>query len=146
MKIIEFEELLNVPHSVFIVEGAGSGKTEVWWDLTRTYDSQGKPCNYIDLNPKAITNNELYRFLNPTTRDCHDGLLSVIMWNLTVLTNENPKWIVLEVDIDPIDHNAHTLSSNERISLNTYEKVIFEISHMNSWNTSHSIKSRHFIY
>jgi dynein heavy chain len=29
MKIIEFEELLNVPHSVFIVEGAGSGKTEV---------------------------------------------------------------------------------------------------------------------
>jgi hypothetical protein len=52
------------------------------------------------LNPKAVTNNEFYGLLNQATRDWQDGLLSVIMRNLSKLTNENPKWIVLDDNID----------------------------------------------
>jgi len=139
-KIVELEELLNVRHSVFIIGGAGTGKTEVWRALTRAYGKVGRPCNYIDLNPKAVTNNELYGFLNPATRDWQDGLFSVIMRNLSRLTNENPKWIVLDGDIDPNwieslntvmdDNKVLTLASNERIPLTTHMRLIFEISHV----------------
>jgi dynein heavy chain len=53
------------------------------------------------LNLKAATNNEIYELLNRATRDWQDGLLFVFMRNLSKLTNENPKWIVLDGDIDP---------------------------------------------
>jgi len=139
-KVVELEELLNVRHSVFIIGPAGSGKTEVWRSLSYSYIKKGTPCTYIDLNPKAVTNNELFGFLNPSTRDWQDGLFSTIMRNLSKLTHENPKWIVLDGDIDPNwieslntvmdDNKVLTLASNERIPLTQHMRLIFEISHL----------------
>jgi dynein heavy chain len=64
-KVVKLEELLNVQHSVFIIGGAGTGKTEVWLALCRSYGTCGTPCSFVDLNPKGVTNNELLGFLNP---------------------------------------------------------------------------------
>ncbi|KAH0788142.1 Dynein heavy chain family protein [Histomonas meleagridis] len=139
-KVVELEELLNVRHSVFIIGNAGTGKTEVWRSLCRAYNKNGTPCNYIDLNPKAVTNNELFGFLNQSTREWQDGLFSSIMRNLSKLNNDNPKWIILDGDIDPNwieslntvmdDNKVLTLASNERIPLTKYMRLIFEISHL----------------
>ena len=139
-KVVELEELLGVRHSVFIIGGAGNGKTEIWRALSRSYSKKGTPCSYIDLNPKAVTNNELFGFLNPQTRDWQDGLFSCIMRNLSRMTHENPKWIVLDGDIDPNwieslntvmdDNKVLTLASNERIPLTTHMRLIFEIAHL----------------
>jgi dynein heavy chain len=119
---------------------SGGGKTEVWRSLCRAYAKRGTPCSYIDLNPKAVTTNELFGFLNQPTREWQDGLFSCIMQNLARLTHENPKWIVLDGDIDPnwiqsldavMDGNkALTLAWNERIVLTTYMRLVFEISHL----------------
>ena len=139
-KVVELDELLFVRHSVFIIGGAGTGKTEIWRSLCRAYKKKGTPCSYVDLNPKAVTNNELYGFLNQATREWQDGLFSYIMRNLSRLTHNNPKWIVLDGDIDPCwieslntvmdDNKVLTLASNERIPLTQHMRLIFEIAHL----------------
>ena len=50
------------------VGNAGTGKTQVWKTLFKTYQNLKKKPVYCDLNPKAVTNDELYGIINPATR------------------------------------------------------------------------------
>ena len=90
-----------------------------------------------DLNPKALTSNELYGFVNMATREWKDGLLSNIMRDLANAPDTNPKWIILDGDLDANwienmnsvmdDNRLLTLASNERIRLLGNMKLLFEI-------------------
>ena len=51
---------------------------------------------YRDINPKSITSNELYGFINLSTREWKDGLLSSCMRDLANMPDTNPKWIILD--------------------------------------------------
>ena len=102
MKIVQLDELLAVRHSVFIVGESGTGKSQTWKTLYRTYQNLKKKPIYTDLNPKAVTNDELYGVINPATREWKDGLFSSIMRDLSNVTQDGPKWIVLDGDIDPM--------------------------------------------
>jgi dynein heavy chain, axonemal len=53
-----------------------------------------------DLDPKAITTQELYGYVNMATREWKDGLLSSIMRELANVPDDNPKWILLDGDLD----------------------------------------------
>lgn len=53
LKIVQLEELFAVRHSVFVVGFAGTGKSEVWKTLNRTYFNQGRKPYFNDLNPKG---------------------------------------------------------------------------------------------
>ena len=66
-------ELFEVRHSVFCLGNAGVGKSRVWNTLHRTYKNAGKKPVAIDLDPKAVTNNELFGIINPSTREWKDG-------------------------------------------------------------------------
>ncbi len=79
LKVVQLEELLYVRHSVFIVGNAGTGKSQVWKTLFRTFMNLKKKPVFCDLNPKAVTNDELYGIINPATREWKDGLFSAIM-------------------------------------------------------------------
>lgn len=68
------EELLEVRHSVFVVGTAGTGKTEVWKTLYKTYQNMKRKPVFNDLNPKAVTNDELFGIINPATREWKDGM------------------------------------------------------------------------
>ncbi|MGH0141372.1 UNVERIFIED_CONTAM: hypothetical protein FKN15_073835 [Acipenser sinensis] len=95
---------------------------------------------WADLNPKAVTNDELFGIINPSTREWKDGLFSSIMRDLANVSHDGPKWIVLDGDIDPMwieslntvmdDNKVLTLASNERIPLNPTMRLVFEISHL----------------
>ena len=50
------------------VGNAGTGKSQVWKTLFKTYQNLKKKPVYCDLNPKAVTNDELYGIINPATR------------------------------------------------------------------------------
>ncbi|KAL3288579.1 hypothetical protein HHI36_003018 [Cryptolaemus montrouzieri] len=138
LKIVQLDELLAVRHSVFIVGFAGTGKSMVWKTLFRTYQIQKRKPFYNDLNPKAVTNDELFGVINSTTREWKDGLFSTIMRDQTNFTGEGPKWIVLDGDIDPMwieslntlmdDNKVLTLASNERIALTKHMRLLFEIA------------------
>ncbi|XP_045488493.1 dynein beta chain, ciliary [Pieris rapae] len=140
LKVVQLEELLEVRHSVFIVGNAGTGKTQVWKTLYKTYQNLKKKPIYTDLNPKAVTNDELFGIINPATREWKDGLFSVIMRDQANIVGENPKWIVLDGDIDPMwieslntvmdDNKILTLASNERIALTPSMRLMFEISNL----------------
>nr|CAD7405001.1 unnamed protein product [Timema poppensis] len=93
---------------------------------------------FNDLNPKAVTNDELFGIINPATREWKDGLFSVIMREQANIVGDQPKWIVLDGDIDPMwieslntvmdDNKILTLASNERIALTPSMRLLFEIS------------------
>lgn len=82
----------------------------------------------------------LFRSSNPTTKEYTDGLFSKIMRDLKNVENTDPKWIVLDGDIDPDwieslntvmdDNRVLTLPSNERIPLLGHMRLIFEIGHL----------------
>ena len=140
MKVVQLDEILAVRHSVFIIGAAGTGKSCAWKTLYRTYQNQKKKPVYTDLNPKAVSNDELYGVINPATREWKDGLLSSVMRDLANIVGEGPRWMVLDGDIDPMwieslntvmdDNKILTLASNERIALTPTMKLLFEISNL----------------
>ena len=108
--------------------------------MQKTYNNLGYNPIFTDLNPKAVTNDELFGVINPATREWKDGLFSNIMRDLANITSEGPKWIVLDGDIDPMwieslntvmdDNKILTLASNERIAVTPEMRLIFEISNL----------------
>ncbi|XP_075415820.1 dynein axonemal heavy chain 17 [Tenrec ecaudatus] len=140
LKVVQLEELLQVRHSVFVIGNAGSGKSQVLKSLNKTYQNLKRRPVAVDLDPKAVTCDELFGIINPATREWKDGLFSTIMRDLANITHEGPKWIVLDGDIDPMwieslntvmdDNKVLTLASNERIPLNRTMRLVFEISHL----------------
>ncbi|NXN96056.1 DYH9 protein, partial [Rhinopomastus cyanomelas] len=140
LKVVQLEELLMVRHSVFVVGNAGTGKSQVLRSLYRTHQIVKRRPVWTDLNPKAVTSDELFGIINPATREWKDGLFSSIMRELANITHDGPKWMVLDGDIDPMwieslntvmdDNKVLTLASNERIPLNPTMRLLFEISHL----------------
>jgi hypothetical protein len=55
---------------------------------------------YRPINPKAVTRNELYGFLHPTTREWKEGLVSVTFREMANNSANKHQWIVLDGDID----------------------------------------------
>lgn len=55
---------------------------------------------YRPINPKAVTRNELYGYLHPTTREWKEGLVSVTFREMANNTTNKHQWIVLDGDID----------------------------------------------
>ncbi|KAI2655454.1 Dynein axonemal heavy chain 11 [Labeo rohita] len=140
LKVVQLEELLSVHHSVFVVGDAGTGKSQILKTLHKTYFNMGKKPFWNDLNPKAISNDELLGFFHPATREWKDGLLSHFMRDQASNSHSGPKWIVLDGDIDPMwieslntvmdDNKVLTLANNERIPLTPSMRLLFEISHL----------------
>ncbi|XP_066093696.1 dynein axonemal heavy chain 17 isoform X2 [Saccopteryx bilineata] len=140
LKVVQLEELLQVRHSVFVIGNAGSGKSQVLRSLNKTYQNMRRRPVTVDLDPKAVTCDELFGIINPATREWKDGLFSTIMRDLANITHDSPKWIILDGDIDPMwieslntvmdDNKVLTLASNERIPLNRTMRLVFEISHL----------------
>ncbi|GAB0094138.1 hypothetical protein DMENIID0001_093740 [Sergentomyia squamirostris] len=139
-KVIELEEILQIRHSVFIIGDAGVGKSSVWKTLQRVYERQKLKPMYSDLNPKAVTNDELFGVVHPATREWQDGLFSIIMRDQAYASNGVPKWIIFDGDIDPMwieslntvmdDNKVLTLANNERIPLTPSMRLVFEIGHL----------------
>ncbi|XP_064397591.1 dynein beta chain, ciliary-like isoform X3 [Halichondria panicea] len=140
LKVVQLEELIHVRHSVFVIGNAGTGKTKILRSLNKTYSNMKRKPLWQDLNPKAVTNDELFGYINSTTREWKDGLFSSIMRDLANIPTDSPKWIVLDGDIDPMwieslntvmdDNKVLTLASNERVPLNPSMRLMFEISHL----------------
>ncbi|KAG5856708.1 hypothetical protein ANANG_G00010770 [Anguilla anguilla] len=140
LKVVQLEELLAVRHSVFVVGSAGTGKSQILRTLNKTYCKLKRKPVWSDLNPKAVSTDELFGFIHSVTREWKDGLLSLLMREQANISHPGPKWIVLDGDIDPMwieslntvmdDNKVLTLASNERIPLTPSMRLVFEISHL----------------
>lgn len=104
-------------HSVFIVGEAGTGKSQIWKTLYATYVQQERKPLVYDLNPKCVSANELFGFINPINREWKDGLLSSLIRDQAKYANNNPKWIILDGDIDPMQVSSYKQTSSHFIIL-----------------------------
>ncbi|RYH29930.1 hypothetical protein EON65_06785 [archaeon] len=139
LKVMQLDELLDIRHCVFIMGPPGSGKSTCWKMLqaARNHQHPDKKIKTLDINPKVMPTEELYGHISMATREWKDGLLSSALRDLGRIPNENPKWMILDGDLDANwiesmnsvmdDNKMLTLASNERIPLKSYMRMIFEI-------------------
>ncbi|KAE9123159.1 Dynein alpha chain, flagellar outer arm [Phytophthora fragariae] len=141
LKVIQLEELLAIRHCVFVMGPPGSGKTECCETLIAARKKKGEDyvTKVVDINPKAVSTEDLYGYMVLGTREWKDGLLSKIMRDVasSSVTDPRPKWIVLDGDLDANwiesmnsvmdDNKMLTLASNERIPLKPNMRLLFEI-------------------
>jgi len=137
LKVVQLEELLEIRHCVFILGPAGCSKSQTWKTLAEARTLRGDKTKCTDINPKAVSTQELYGFISMATREWRDGLLSKVMRELGEIPDEKPKWIILDGDLDANwiesmnsvmdDNKMLTLASNERIPLKPHMRLIFEI-------------------
>jgi len=140
LKISQLREIFEVRWSVFLLGPAGSGKTAIWKVLQHAQNKVGEKSVSKAINPKAVTRNELYGFLHPSTREWKEGLMSVTFRDFSNNTTNEHQWIVLDGDIDAEwiesmntvmdDNKMLTLASNERIPLTDSMRLLLEINHM----------------
>ena len=137
LKVVQTSELLEIRHSVFVMGNPGAGKSSTWKTLAKAQSKAGNKTIYQDINPKVVSTNELYGVVLLATREWKDGILSCTMRSLGEIPDTNPKWIVLDGDLDANwiesmnsvmdDNKLLTLASNERIPLKPHMKMLFEI-------------------
>lgn len=137
LKVVQLGELLEIRHCVFTMGNPGAGKSTTWKTLAKAQDKDNKKTVIVDLDPKVVSTNELYGVVLLATREWKDGLLSKTMRDLSQAPGTNPKWIILDGDLDANwiesmnsvmdDNKILTLASNERIVLKPHMRMIFEI-------------------
>lgn len=141
LKVIQLDELLAIRHCVFIMGSSGSGKSDCCEVLVNARKKKGDDhfTKVVDLNPKAVSTEDLYGYMVLGTREWKDGLLSKLMRDIAnaSTTDSRPKWIVLDGDLDANwiesmnsvmdDNKMLTLASNERIPLKPNMRLVFEI-------------------
>lgn len=152
LKVLQFQELLDVRHSVMLLGPTGCGKTTIWrtlvnthnWDMDKLAYKSKRTCIYETVNPKAVTGDELYGYMT-LSKDWKDGVLSIIMRGMAkniaeqgFHDHQSYKWVVLDGDIDAVwiesmntvmdDNKVLTLVSNERIPLSEAMRMVFEIN------------------
>jgi len=148
-KVVQFQELLDVRHSVMLLGPGGCGKTEIWKMLAGHHNLKAesrskRPCICEVVNPKAVTGDELYGYMT-LAKDWKDGCLSIIMRGMSKNDRDlgfheyqTNKWVVLDGDIDAVwiesmntvmdDNKVLTLVSNERVALTPAMRMVFEIN------------------
>jgi dynein heavy chain, axonemal len=146
-KCIDFYDILQVRHCMFIIGNAGSAKTTIWKILADALNHLGQKTVYEFADPKAVTSDELFGCMNPKTKEWKDGVLSTIMRDMNrnngrFTTEQAYKWVILDGDVDPEwieslntvmdDNKVLTLVSQERIPLTPEMRMILEVSHLNN--------------
>jgi len=83
-----------------------------------------------------VSTKDFYGY-NLPSKEWKDGLFSKNLRNLAEIPDENPKWIILDGDLDANwiesmnsvmdDNKILTLANNERIPLKPHMRALFEI-------------------
>ncbi|CAF0789670.1 unnamed protein product [Didymodactylos carnosus] len=143
-KVLQLYQITNLNHGLMLVGPTSCGKTTAWKvllsALNRIENSDGQ-AHVID--PKAISKDDLYGFLDQNTREWTDGLFTHILRKIIDnVRSELSKrqWIIFDGDVDPEwvenlnsvldDNKLLTLPNGERLSLPPNVRIIFEVQNL----------------
>lgn len=104
-KIVQLYQIQGIHYGVMLVGPSGAGKSSAWRTLLKALEHvEGTEGVAYVIDPKAISKDELYGTLDPTTREWTDGLFTHILRKIIDnVRNEGAKrhWIVFDGDVDP---------------------------------------------
>ncbi|KAJ1982313.1 dynein heavy chain [Dimargaris xerosporica] len=140
-KVIQLYQIQNIHHGLMMVGPSGSGKSKAWQVLLTALErvEQVEGISYV-IDPKAISKDDLYGTLDPTTREWTDGLFTHILRKIVDnVRGESAKrhWIIFDGDVDPEwvenlnsvldDNRLLTLPNGERLGLPPNVRIMFEV-------------------
>jgi dynein heavy chain 1 len=139
-KALQLYQVQILCHGVMMVGPSGTGKTSVWKVLLEAMELlDGTKGNAYVIDPKAVTKDELYGTLDPTTLEWTDGVFTDILRGiLNNVRGESGKrhWIIFDGDVDPEwaenlnsvldDNKLLTLPSGERLEIPPNVRIMME--------------------
>jgi len=146
-KQFELFDMIQVRHGMMLVGPTGGGKTECYRTLQAACTSLMEPkqpdspyqrVHVHILNPKAITQNQLYGSFDEVTREWSDGVAAELIRN-AVRDNINPDhhWVMFDGPVDALwiesmntvldDNKKLCLVSGEIIALTAKMRMQFEV-------------------
>ncbi|RKP02777.1 hypothetical protein CXG81DRAFT_10371 [Caulochytrium protostelioides] len=140
-KIVQLYQIQTIHHGLMLVGPSGKGKSTVWTTLLAALEATTgiESCHYV-IDAKAMTKDQLYGSLEPTTWEWTDGLFTAILRRiLDNVRGEAAKrhWIVFDGDVDPQwvenlnsvldDNRLLTLPNGERLALPSNVRIVFEV-------------------
>jgi dynein heavy chain len=143
-KIIQLYETSLVRHGIMVVGAAGSGKSTIFKVLLNCLSGiEGNPKYKLHgLNPKAVTNAQLFGELLKATNEWVKGILAEIWKKVNNKNNKDTTWICCDGPVDAIwiesmntvldDNRMLTLANAERIPMSDTTKMTFECENLNN--------------
>lgn len=140
-KVVQLYQIQLIHHGVMMVGPSGSGKTSAWQVLLAALQKvEGLDGVAHVINPKAMSKEELYGYMDATTREWTDGLFTSVLRKIVdnVRGESNKRhWIVFDGDVDPEwvenlnsvldDNKLLTLPNGERLNLPPNVRIMFEV-------------------
>lgn len=125
-----------------LVGPTGVGKTTIMNILTEAMTLLGNQHRIIRMNPKAITDKEMYGVQSEISDDWIPGVFSTIWERSNKRSNKWTTWITCDGPVDAIwienlntvldDNKILTLANGERIAMTENCKMVFEVENLNN--------------
>lgn len=140
-KVLQLYQISQVNHGLMMVGPSGSGKTAAWQTLLKALTKLEKTEGVAHvIDPKSMSKEALYGFLDPNTREWTDGLFTHILRKIVDNVRgeiHKRQWIIFDGDVDPDwvenlnsvldDNKILTLPNGERLGLPPNVRIMFEV-------------------
>lgn len=140
LKVIQLYETSLVRHGFMLVGPTLCGKTEIREILTTCLHNDGLAHKQVVMNPKAITDSQMYGYKDPISEEWTPGVFASIWQRYNNRALKYTTWIVCDGPVDAIwienlntvldDNKILTLANNDRIPMTDNCKIVFEVENL----------------
>ena len=125
-KCIQLYETIMVRHGLMVVGDPYAGKSSVIKILQQAMSNVKDDPKFVNVltyfvNPKSITQNQLYGVFDLDTQEWSDGVLAIKIRNCANSESIDRKWIIFDGPVDAvwIENMNTVLDDNKKLCLNS---------------------------
>jgi dynein heavy chain len=140
LKVIQLYETSLVRHGFMLVGPTLCGKSEIMGTLTGCLTEDGTQTRMVVMNPKAITDSQMYVIKDPVSEEWTPGVFACIWKKYNNRSLKYVTWIVCDGPVDAIwienlntvldDNKILTLANNDRIPMTDNCRIVFEVENL----------------